>query len=128
MQDVVLTNLSLLAKWRWRLLQGDNALWREVLVERYGHKVGDVLMSGVDRWPTNSSKWWKDLVSLTKGEEVDWFNEEVVRRVWNGASTSFWKVAWRGEESFMVKFHRLFSITSNQEATIQEMWMPSSSN
>jgi len=127
-QDVVLTNLSLLAKWRWRLLQGDNALWREVLVERYGHKVGDVLMSGVDRWPTNSSKWWKDLVSLTKGEEVDWFNEEVVRRVWNGASTSFWKVAWRGEESFMVKFHRLFSITSNQEATIQEMWMPSSSN
>jgi len=27
-------------------------------------------------------KWWKDLVSLAKGEEVDWFREEIVREVW----------------------------------------------
>jgi hypothetical protein len=88
-RDVVLVNLSLLAKWKWRLLQGENALWRTALVERYGHKVGEVLEGGVGLWPSNSSKWWKDLVSLAKGDEVDWFNLEVVRRVGNGANTSF---------------------------------------
>ena len=76
------------------------------------------------RCVTNSSKWWKDLVSLAKGQEVDWFNVEVVRSVGNGASTSFWRMAWRGEESFTVKFHWLFTIATNQEATVQDMWMP----
>lgn len=73
-RDVSLSNLSLLAKWKWRLLQGENALWREVLVESYGHKVGEILEGGVSRWPSNASRWWKDLVSLAKGEKVDWFN------------------------------------------------------
>lgn len=82
-RDVRLMNLSLLAKWKWRLLQGDNALWREVLVVRYGHKVGDFLEGGKGMWPSNASRWWKDLVSLAKGEEVDWFYEEVVRGVGN---------------------------------------------
>lgn len=45
----------------------------------------------------------------------------------NGETTSFWKVAWRGEEPFMVKFHRLFSISNNKEASIQEMWTPNAS-
>lgn len=45
----------------------------------------------------------------------------------NGDSTSFWKVAWRGEEPFMVKFHRLFIISNNQEATIRDMWTPNAS-
>lgn len=126
-RDVSLVNLSLLAKWKWRLLQGDNALWRGVLEERYGQKVGEFLEGGVGMWPVNASRWWKDLVSLTKTNEVDWFYEEVVRCVGNGATTSFWKVVWRGGEAFMYKFHRLFSIAINQEATIQEMWLTDSS-
>jgi hypothetical protein len=92
-RDVRLVNLTLFAKWRWMLLQGDNALWKEVLEERYGRKVGDLVEGGVRVRLSNASRWWKDLVSLAKGEEVDWFNEEVVRRVGNGATTSFWKVA-----------------------------------
>lgn len=61
---------------------------------------------------------------LAKGEEVDWFNEEMVRRVSNGATTNFWEVAWRGEVPFMLKFHRRFTISINQEATVQDMWSP----
>lgn len=53
-------------------------------------------------------------MSLAKCEEVDWFNEEVVTRVGNGVTTSFWKVAWRGDVAFMVKYHRLFSISNLQ--------------
>jgi len=77
-RDVRLVNLSLLVMWR------------------YGHKVGDLVEGGVGGWPSSASRWWKDLVSLAKGEEVDWFNVEIERRVGSGATTSFWKVTWRG--------------------------------
>lgn len=68
-KDVWLMNLSLLAKWRWRLLYGDNAHWKEVLEERYGRKVCAKLEGGEDFCPTNASKWWKDLVNLDKKGE-----------------------------------------------------------
>jgi hypothetical protein len=55
---------------------------------------------------------------------VDWFNEEVVRRVGDGANTSIWKVARRWEVSFMVKYHRFFSISTSQEATVHDLWTP----
>lgn len=92
-------------------------------MERYGRKVGDLLEGWVASWPSNASRWWKDLVSLSKGDEEDWFNE-LERRVGNGSSTSFWKVAWRGEVPFMIKYHRLFSISINQEATVQDLCIP----
>ncbi|KEH24139.1 hypothetical protein MTR_7g104745 [Medicago truncatula] len=35
-QNVKLVNLSLLAKWKWRLLQEDQPLWKRVLEDKYG--------------------------------------------------------------------------------------------
>jgi hypothetical protein len=35
-RDVGKANLSLLIKWRWRLLQEDEAVWKNVIVARYG--------------------------------------------------------------------------------------------
>ena len=123
-RDVCMVNLSLLAKWRWRLLQVNNALWKCIVVERYSPKVGDLLEVGEGMWPRNASRWWKDLVSLSKGMEVEWFNEEVARSVGNGMSTSFWKVPWKRNVPFMVKFNRLYSISTNQEALIHDLWRP----
>jgi hypothetical protein len=124
-RDVSKVNLSLLTKWRWMVLHDHNALWKSTLMERYGPKVGELMADGVGRWPTNASRWWKDLVSLFKGMEVDCFNEEVVRNVGNGRTTSFWRVPWRGSIPFMVKFNRLFSISTNQDASVHDLWRPS---
>jgi len=52
---------------------------------------------GEEVCPYNASKWWKDLVNLDRGGEEEWFNEEIDRRVGDGNTTSFWRVAWRGE-------------------------------
>lgn len=60
-------------------------------------------------------------MSLSKGLDIDWFNEEVVRRVGNGSNTSFWRVAWRGDVPFMSKYSRLYSILTNKEATVQNL-------
>jgi len=54
-RDVRLMNLSLFVKWKWSLLQGENSLWKEILVERYDHKVGDLLEGGVGMWSNNAS-------------------------------------------------------------------------
>ena len=95
-RHVKLVNLSLLAKWRWRLLQGENAIWKDILVEKYGRFANDLVVGGRDLWPRWALKWWKDLVSLEDGEEHAWFIEEVERKVGNGLVTSFWQVPWRG--------------------------------
>ena len=121
-KDVHLMNLSLLAKWRWRLLYGEDNLWKEELGERYGRRVCAKLEGGEEMCPNNASKWWKDLVNLDKKGEGEWFNEEIERRVGDGASTPFWTVAWRGEVPFKDKYNRLFSIFIQQEAMVDDMW------
>jgi len=65
-RDVHKVNLSLLAKWRWRLIHGDNMLWKEVLCEKYGTQVFNVLEEGSVNWPGYASKWWKDMVGLER--------------------------------------------------------------
>lgn len=42
-RDIRVVNLSLLAKWRWRMIQGDNSLWMEVLLEKYGPSICGIL-------------------------------------------------------------------------------------
>jgi hypothetical protein len=80
------------------------------------------LGGGEELCPINASKWWKDVVNLDKRGEEDWLNEEIERRVGDGASTPFWKVAWRGEVPFIYKYNRLFSISTQQEAMVEDMW------
>jgi hypothetical protein len=57
-RDIRAVNLSLLMKWRWRLLNlEENSLWKEVLVAKYGEHISSkVAWSGVSR-PYFSSSW-----------------------------------------------------------------------
>jgi len=45
-KDIRVMNMSLLAKWRWRLLDGENTLWKEVVDEKYGPCVGENVGGG----------------------------------------------------------------------------------
>ncbi|KEH40277.1 hypothetical protein MTR_1g026690 [Medicago truncatula] len=94
-RDVRKVNLSLLAKWRWRLIHGENLLWKE----------------------------WKDLMGLDRSGNSNWFTSEVVRTVGNGNKTSFWNHVWVGEETFRSKYPRLFDISNQKEVTIGDMWV-----
>jgi len=66
------------AKWRWRLLNDGNALWKEVLVEKYGGAVGGLLVEEEYVWPAHVSRWWRELVRL---DDSHWFNFEIIRKV-----------------------------------------------
>jgi hypothetical protein len=82
-------NISLLSKWRWRLIDGEKALWKSVLVKKYGEAV-ERIMEGTNMvWPRHASLLWKDLVNIGDFGSQDWFNSVVERKVGNGISSSF---------------------------------------
>ena len=119
MRDVRAVNLSLSAKWKWRLLADRDVLWKEVVKEKYGSLIGERVIGEEYVVPSFASKWWRDLVRL---DGSNWFNSEITRRVRNGMFTSFWEMAWRGELSFRNKYPRLFSLSNQKEAKVGELW------
>lgn len=56
-KNVRVMNVSLLAKWRWRLLDGEMTLWKEVIREKYGSSVDSLMEGGNTMIPNNASLW-----------------------------------------------------------------------
>lgn len=96
-------------------------LWKEVLIEKYGSNVCGLLEGGIASCPSNSSRWWKDLVSIEGRDGSYWFNKEVARKVRNGAHTKFWDAKWRGGVPFRVKYSRPFAMSNQKEATVADI-------
>jgi hypothetical protein len=120
-KDIRVMNVSILAKWRWRLLDGEVALWKEVLGAKYGASVGGLLLgahSGRLRCP---SLWWKEISKLGDFGEFNWFNSGLERKVGNELNTSFWCETWRGDRSFRNKYPTLYSISAQKEAMVGEV-------
>jgi hypothetical protein len=72
----------------------------------------------VDSIPWFSSLWWKDITSIGENLETHWFTEQVVKRIGNGRDTMFWKDKWIGERPLMERFPRLYSITTQKDASV----------
>ncbi|MCH80347.1 ribonuclease H protein [Trifolium medium] len=122
-RNLRVVNLSLLAKWRWRLLSEEDEVWKKVIFARYGEgALGnanlDFMVHG-----NSSSTWWGDLCKLDK--EVGWFNQVVSKKVGMGNSVKFWKDVWVGNQSLEHRFPRLFGISVQQNEMVQNMgvWM-----
>jgi len=122
-KDVRVVNVSLLAKWRWRLLDGVNTLWKEVIKEKYGPSFVSMVDGSEVAIPNNASLWWKDIARIDNFSVHGWFTSEVCRRVGNGCNTSFWNVHWRGDMCFRLKFPRLFSLSNQKEASIGDLFV-----
>jgi hypothetical protein len=122
-KDIRVTNLSLLAKWKWRLLQNERFLWKEVLVARYGNCI--LYKSDLEHeiFPVNSSRWWNDICAIDLAvESKKWFSDAVVRKLGNGDCTHFWLERWVGDRPLREQFPRLFSLSSQKEALVREIW------
>jgi hypothetical protein len=112
--------LSLLTKWRWRLLTKGDSQWSSVLVARYG----DVHILSLDLGrPTKTSLSWKDIegIGRVRGLSGDWAQEVFVKKVGNGGSTKFWHHAWCGSTTLCKAYPRLFQISLQPQATIKDL-------
>jgi mannosylglycoprotein endo-beta-mannosidase len=120
-RDLEVVNLSLLSKWRWRLLnREDLALWKEVLVAKYGlHILNNVNLS-MEVSPYFESLWWKDICSLEGWvDSTNWLEDVIVRRLGNGMHTQFWKDVWIGDSPLCIRFPRLYSISLQKNEYVE---------
>jgi hypothetical protein len=122
-RDVRLFNVSLLAKWRWRLLQPGGSLWKEVLVARYGNYILHKVDWSLHSIPTPTSNWLKNIVEIDKVVPgTNWWSEAMVREVGNGHSTSFWESKWIGDAPLAMVFPRLFSLSNQKDHKVSDLF------
>jgi hypothetical protein len=121
-RDLRVVNISLLTKWKWRLLSSSSLMWKEVIRSKYGDEVIGRVEWGEGSKPWFSSLWWKDICSIGLNLDSNWYSQGVKRIVGNGASTKFWLDSWIGNLVLKDHFPRLFSITSQKDATIASVW------
>jgi hypothetical protein len=115
-RNLRLVNISVLAKWKWKLLSRDFELWKEVVVARYGRDVMGKRRLGESDVSRTGSSWWRDICLLDK--DSDWFNNAVGKKVGNGNATSFWNEIWVGTQSLRERFPRLYGISLQKEEVI----------
>ncbi|PNY14484.1 cysteine-rich receptor-like protein kinase, partial [Trifolium pratense] len=63
-RDLRLTNISLLAKWRWKLLQPHDELWKDIVVAKYGNGVVGRNSLGEAQISRFGSTWWRNICLL----------------------------------------------------------------
>jgi hypothetical protein len=75
-----MVNISLLTKWRWKLLHNDQAIWKDVLKSKYGNEVIGKVDLGDEFKPWYASLWWKDLCSIGCNLGDNWFSHGVIKK------------------------------------------------
>ncbi|PNX97043.1 ribonuclease H [Trifolium pratense] len=63
-KDLPIMNISLLTKWKWRLLSEGNSIWKDVLRDRYGGGESGVCWMSRVLPPRKASPWWNDLMTV----------------------------------------------------------------
>ncbi|WMV10716.1 hypothetical protein MTR67_004101 [Solanum verrucosum] len=113
-KNLGLQNRCLLSKWLWRFGKEGQALWKDVIVSKYGQ---------TDSWTSNT-------VTSTYGVSV-WRSirnlwpelaRNICYKVGEGTRILFWKDKWIGQNSLMEDFADLYSFCDNPGESIVEMW------
>jgi hypothetical protein len=123
-RDLRLMNISLLTKWRWRLLESHDLLWKSVLEAKYG--AGISFTSDLTQFNNvkYASTWWKDLCGLGRlraNEDGDWCSEIIIKKLGCGGGTCFLLDKWVGQNTLSELFPRLFSVSLQTDLKVNQM-------
>lgn len=113
-------NRVLLAKWIWRFQVEESALWREVIIAKYG--LTDL------RFPLSSSNRtslgpWKDIIKQ-KALVLD----RLTYKVGNDSTTSFWKDVWLSNEPLNTIYPLLYILYSKKTVDVKDLWSTESNS
>jgi hypothetical protein len=120
-RDIRAVNISLLSKWRWRLLDNEYAMWKEVLKSKYGENATGRVCISDDCRPWFSSGWWNDICFIGTNVNSDWFSQGVIKNVGRGNQTRFWHDTWVGNVSLQARFPRLYSISTQKDSVVADL-------
>ncbi|KAJ9559906.1 hypothetical protein OSB04_005066 [Centaurea solstitialis] len=111
-------NDALLAKWIWRFLSFEDAIWKDVISELYG-KDGGIFNSRA--LATKST--WASIINCCKGIVLQ--NQSFIasfkKTIAFGSKTPFWKDAELGHGSKLKEiFPRLYALAKNKDACFKD--------
>jgi hypothetical protein len=111
-------NISLLTKWKWRLLSEGESIWQNILRDRYGGGESGVGWLFRSLPSINASPWWNDLMSVGIVAGVDRLHGIFSKKIGNGGNTSFWHDSWVGPQPLKEVFPRLFLISTQKMSSV----------
>nr|GEW28430.1 RNA-directed DNA polymerase, eukaryota, reverse transcriptase zinc-binding domain protein [Tanacetum cinerariifolium] len=109
-------NLSLLLKWRWRLMKDPSALWVIVLKSIHGDEAGFELAG----CKTNGL-WARIVGSIYQLHSNGCIPLNTFRfSVGDGSLIRFWKDIWLGDQPLCARYNRLFHLEKNRSCLIRD--------
>jgi hypothetical protein len=118
-KNLCLMNLSLLAKWRWKLLVDGDELWKKVIVAKYGGNAIGCANLEIENNRAYASGWWRGICCLDR--EGGWFSNAALKILGNGRTIKFWQDVWVGDQSLVSRFPRLYGISTQKDGLVSEM-------
>ncbi|GJS31041.1 hypothetical protein Tco_0491661 [Tanacetum coccineum] len=111
-------NQAMLAKWWWRFVNEENALWRKIIISIHG-LIGGLTMGSSSLY--KSGPWYhirmlKDELFLHDINLPSIFK----RKIGNGLSTKFWLDSWIGGPPLCSTFPRLFRLERDTNCVVRD--------
>ena len=108
-------NKALLGKWTWRFASDKEALWKQVLVAKYGQEDYG--------WRTKKAVGacgvgvWKEIL-----KEAGWCWDKMVFNVGKGNKIRFWTDVWCGDATLSQRFPHHYILEANRNAKVEDLW------
>ncbi|KAI4980772.1 hypothetical protein ZWY2020_021257 [Hordeum vulgare] len=103
-------NVALMLRWVWRILQGDEGLWLQLIEAKYLRGRPFLACS-----LANGSQFWKSIQGIKNDIRLG-----VRVSVGNGSGTQFWLDPWLDGEPLRLRFPRLFAICVDPAVLVSE--------
>lgn len=108
-QDVEVLKISLLNKWKWRLLRDHDVMCNKILRSRYMNFEVKVMIRDNGVLNSRDSIWWRKIVIANSSVAVGQNFTYVVRCTTNnGEGTTFWHSMWTSEQSLKEAFPEVY--------------------
>ncbi|KAK2421555.1 cyanogenic beta-glucosidase [Trifolium repens] len=117
-RDLRKVNISLLAKWRWRLLFNEGEIWKLILEAKYGNNIIGSFVSAEVGGVRDASLWWKAITRIDG--ETRWFTDSLRKKVGNGVTTQFWSDVWVGSRPLKEVFPRPFCVSASKDLLVSD--------
>ncbi|RVW76031.1 hypothetical protein CK203_055324 [Vitis vinifera] len=114
-RKLTLVNKVLRDKWIWRFACDKEALWKQVLVAKYGQKdYGWRTKKAVGAFGMGV---WKEIL-----KEAGWCWEKLGVQSGKGNKIRFWTDTWCGDIVLSQRFSHLYILAAHRNASVEEMW------
>jgi hypothetical protein len=110
-------NRAMLLKWIWKLYSPSTSLWKMIISSMYN----PAYKNGILIFCNQSSKIWKDVMSIVQTDVHHVFTNHCKFMVGNDSLTSFWLDNWIGDYPLKIAFPRLYLLFSSKSASVADM-------